>query len=129
MGKTPPPSPAKKGTVKKATRTPLVTKFAAPKHPQPHTIRLSGVGGSSTSTLAGVKTAKDRVNQFLVWIGYHKHNVDDLVEDELCDLKLWRQFGTFLSEHAPQMNSVIGVFLLLPNLYSLFSIFDCITDA
>jgi hypothetical protein len=86
---------------------PKVDKIAAPKQ-KPATLRLSGQGGHTASTVAGHNIAKKRFGVFLEFIEHTKKNFDDLNENELCDLTLWQQFGTYLSEHAVQNNMVMA---------------------
>ena len=64
---------------------------------------LGSDGGTARSTQSGYVYAIRHFNIFLSKLGYER-SFADLSETELCSVKLFQQFGTYLAEDACDRN-------------------------
>jgi len=64
----------------------------------PVVYKLSGTGGKAKSTVDGKESSMKHFEDFLVT--KHMPPFADLTEDQLCDITLWQEFGTYLCDFA-----------------------------
>jgi hypothetical protein len=85
-----------------------------PNTPVAPTLRLSGKGGHSKSTIANNQYGVDHFNNFLLLKGF-QFTVADSGEyaDIICQKELFQEFGTYMSEYATI--KVIVLYMLVRN--------------
>jgi hypothetical protein len=66
--------------------------------------RLSGTGGHAKSTEGTKKASLKHFNDFL--ITKKMPSFEKLSESQLCNIRLFQEYGTYLSEHARKKNKV-----------------------
>ena len=64
---------------------------------------LGSDGGTARSTQSGYEYAIRHFNIFLAKMGIDR-KFTELLEDEICSVKLFQQFGTYLAEDARDRN-------------------------
>lgn len=75
---------------------------------QPAEYRHSGTSGHADSTVSGKSTAMGHFNDFLR--SKKMPTFDSLSEAEVCNIQLWQQYGTYVSEFAKHKNKVTRTF-------------------
>ncbi len=65
---------------------------------EPAVYKLSGTGGKAKSTVDGKESSMKHFEDFLAT--KHMPTFADLTEDELCDITMWQEFGTYLCDFA-----------------------------
>lgn len=66
----------------------------------------SGLGGSAAKTMQGKKQAVACFNSFTSSMAVPLPPFENLTESQLCDISLFRKFGTYLIKHARDSNSL-----------------------
>jgi hypothetical protein len=71
---------------------------------EPAQYRRSGTSGHAPTTIAGKNSSLNHMNDFLQT--KRLKTFDQLSEEEVCNVHLWQEFGTYLSEHAKKKKVV-----------------------